>query len=137
MRNGMMEESTEPLPVQTEDERLQVPPQALRTFIDFFAQQEQIGLERYGLLLQAANGRSAYNDTMEEMADAVKYISQLHKELQLVIAYIRSTYGANGLWKNEEFRNVISNIVFNKRILNDTDYKNLADSFIHKELTDE
>lgn len=48
--------------------------------IDLLAARKRIGLERYGSLLQARNGRDARRDLLEELADAAVYARQLHEE---------------------------------------------------------
>jgi len=45
------------------------------------ADRKRIGLERYGSLLQAHNGRNARRDLLEELADAAVYGRQLQAEL--------------------------------------------------------
>lgn len=44
------------------------------------AERKRIGLERYGSVLQARNGRNARRDLLEELADAVVYGRQIQEE---------------------------------------------------------
>lgn len=50
---------------------------AIRALLE---ERKRIGLERYGSLLQAGNGRDARRDLIEELADAVVYAHQVHVE---------------------------------------------------------
>lgn len=43
-------------------------------------ERKRTGLERYGALLQAGNGRDARRDLLEELADAAVYARQLEEE---------------------------------------------------------
>lgn len=42
-----------------------------------------VGLERYGTLLQANNGRDSLQDLYEELLDAATYVRQLIEERRL------------------------------------------------------
>jgi hypothetical protein len=48
--------------------------------IEDLAARKQFGLERYGSVLQAHNGRDALQDLYEEMMDALVYLRQLMAE---------------------------------------------------------
>jgi hypothetical protein len=50
---------------------------AVRSLLE---ERKRIGLERYGALLQANNGRDARRDLLEELADAAVYVRQLEEE---------------------------------------------------------
>ena len=52
--------------------------QAIRALL---AERKQLGLDRYGSLLQSHNGRNAKRDLIEECADAAVYARQLLEEL--------------------------------------------------------
>jgi hypothetical protein len=48
--------------------------------IDLMGSRKDLGLERYGSLLQAFNGRDAHRDSLEEMADLIVYTRQMIEE---------------------------------------------------------
>ena len=50
------------------------------------AERERIGIERYGVALQALNGRDGLRDLYEELLDAVMYVRQLIEEDRLTRA---------------------------------------------------
>jgi hypothetical protein len=47
---------------------------------DLLAERKRLGVERYGSLLQAGNGRDARRDLLEELADAAVYARQVQEE---------------------------------------------------------
>ena len=55
------------------------------------------GLEKYGTVLQAHNGRRPYQDLIEELLDAICYAKQAQIEMMDMAAFIQRQY----LW--EEF----------------------------------
>jgi hypothetical protein len=69
----------EPMPVET-NISFPVQDDALQLFIDVFTEQKLRGEVKYGTPLMAFNGRSAFNDLFQELADAVAYAMQLHME---------------------------------------------------------
>jgi hypothetical protein len=54
--------------------------EVLNAVRDLLAERKRVGLERYGSLLQAHNGRDARRDLLEELADAVVYAHQIQVE---------------------------------------------------------
>jgi hypothetical protein len=52
----------------------------MEDIVELFRQRRALGLERYGSLLQAFNGRDAQQDLLEELADAVVYARQIREE---------------------------------------------------------
>jgi hypothetical protein len=65
-------EDLERYPARSDPER--------RAVIALLAERKRVGLERYGSLLQAGNGRDARRDLLEELADAAVYAKQLAEE---------------------------------------------------------
>ena len=108
-------DNKEPMPEGKPDKRLQVTEKALFDFIDTYNAQEVAGKNKYGQLLQAANGRDAYTDILQELADATKYASQMNFEMQALILYIKN------LELHREIPSLlhycINKIINNKRIL--------------------
>lgn len=51
-------------------------PSIVDLVIEEFKQRKQIGLERYGVALQANNGRDALRDALDEALDLVVYLRQ-------------------------------------------------------------
>lgn len=74
---------TEHLRQRTGDQPLPVPngrPSAHDRLLELVAQRRQIGLDRYGSLLQPHNGRDTGRDLVEELADGAVYALTLADE---------------------------------------------------------
>ena len=56
------------------------PPRRVAVIIGDLQARKRLGLERYGSLLQAHNGRSALRDLYEELLDAAVYAKQVQEE---------------------------------------------------------
>lgn len=56
------------------------PPRQVAVIIGDLQARKRLGLERYGSLLQAHNGRSALRDLYEELLDAAVYAKQVQEE---------------------------------------------------------
>ena len=56
------------------------------------------GLETYGKPLHPFNGRSAYQDAMEEIVDIAAYVTQLEQERTILKLALESLYGASVLF---------------------------------------
>lgn len=61
--------------IKTEEE-------ALGKAIELVESQSAIGLKKYGTVLKTNNGRDANLDAMQELADALQYITQKETELE-------------------------------------------------------
>lgn len=55
-------------------------PAIIDLVIEEFKQRKDIGLARYGTVLQANNGRDALRDLLDELLDACVYIRQVMEE---------------------------------------------------------
>lgn len=70
---------TQPSPIPTAEPGIhdllfnELPPSPLRSLI---LQRRAIGIETYGVPLQASNGRDPLTDAAEEVADAIAYLRQ-------------------------------------------------------------
>jgi hypothetical protein len=55
---------------------------------ELLAARKKIGLERYGTILHAHDGRDHYRDLIEELADAAAYAAALVEAKQLQLDYL-------------------------------------------------
>ena len=78
------------MPDQKADENLETKDKALEDFLATFQQQVIAGQQKYGITLQAFNGRSAYNDGLQELVDLLQYNTQLSIELKILATFVRS-----------------------------------------------
>lgn len=81
-----MHDHREPMP--SLNKSLAVTDVARDLFNKTLTKQSDAGLEKYGTRLQYCNGRSALNDSFQELADLSQYLTQLGMEHKLMLAFI-------------------------------------------------
>lgn len=67
---------------------------AINTLAEVHNRQVKKGLKTYGKPVVPFNGRSAYNDAMEEIVDTAVYVTQLEQERAILKLALESLYGA-------------------------------------------
>lgn len=67
-----------------------------KDLIDEIKKRKDKGLQTYGTILQANNGRDAFQDAIDELADAVVYLRQLieegHRDTQIEYCYLSTLH---------------------------------------------
>lgn len=83
--------------------------------IELIKQRKQKGLDTYSTPLQAFNGRCAFQDAIEELADALVYVRQLIEEgktdAQIQYCYQSTAYQLQLLLKVKEQRNDLATTI--------------------------
>lgn len=122
------------VPVRYDDACVNVSPIALAEFTQAFHRQDEYGINKYGGPLQYGNGRDSYNDALEELADATKYITTMAMEQKLLIAFVRFLRDQK-CFPSEVLNDQLYNTIQSQKFISDEEGEALLQQYFEESCT--